>query len=73
MMNENQKQASKEDSSEESQQDIAANEKGIHNLHFDLWGWDFAGSREEQQNCCDDQSAKEHKNDREPGYPRGSG
>lgn len=31
-MNENQKDTSKEDSSEESQQDIAANEKGIHNL-----------------------------------------
>lgn len=32
MMNENQKEASKENGSEESQQDIAANEKGIHNL-----------------------------------------
>lgn len=39
-------------------------------LHFNLWGWDFAGSREEQQNCCDDQSAEEHKNDREPGVKR---
>lgn len=67
MMNENQKEASKEDSSEESQQDIAANEKGIHNLHFDFWGWDFTGSRKEQQNWCDDQSTEEHKNDREPG------
>lgn len=72
-MNENQKEASKEDSSEESQQDIAANEKGIHNLCFYLRGWDFTGSGKEQQNRRDDQSTEEHENDREPGYPRGSG
>lgn len=72
-MNENQKEASEEDSSEEGQQDIAANEKGIHNLHFGLWGWDFTGSREEQQNRCDDQSPEEYKDDREPRYTRGSG
>lgn len=32
MLSKNQEEASKKDSAEESQQDIAANEKGIHNL-----------------------------------------
>lgn len=32
MLSKNQEEASKKDSTEESQQDIAANEKGIHNL-----------------------------------------
>lgn len=32
MMSEKQEEASKKDSAEESQQDVAADEKGIHNL-----------------------------------------
>lgn len=32
MMSKEQKEASKKDSAEESQQDIAADEKGVHNL-----------------------------------------
>lgn len=73
MMRKNQKEASKEDSDEESQQDVAANEKGIHNLRFDLWGWGFTGPGEKQQNGCDDQSTEEGKNDREPSNTGGPG
>ena len=35
-------------------------------LRLCLRGWDFTGSREEQQNGCDDQSTEERENDREP-------
>lgn len=48
MMSKKQEEASKKDSAEESQQDIAADEKGVHNLHFAFWGWEFTGSREKQ-------------------------
>lgn len=48
MMSKKQEEASKKDSTEESQQDIAADEKGVHNLHFSFWGWEFTGSREKQ-------------------------
>lgn len=48
MMSKKQEEASKKDSTEKSQQDIAADEKGIHNLHFTLWGREFTGSREKQ-------------------------
>ena len=39
-------------------------------LHLCLGGWGVTGSREEQQNGCDDQSTEEHKNDREPAAQR---
>lgn len=66
MMSKKQEEASKKDCTEESQQDIAADEKGIHNLRFHLWGWEFTGSREKQKNCSDYQSTKEDKDNGEP-------